>query len=216
MFIGGITEWNILAAAKADVQLNKSKVTLIEGKTVTLKVKELKGAEVISVKWQSKNKKIAMVSNKGKVTAKKEGMVNIKCTIAYKTGKISGTLEKIIACKVKVVSKNKKTNLLGGLSPEEALEYMKTTENLIIVEVNTAQWKKTTPFTGALWIPHDEMAERYDEIPEGCPVILHCGAGVVSVQAYETLIEKRSDIPELSYIDGVPPIKEYNEWLENH
>lgn len=60
-----------------------------------------------------------------------------------------------------------------------------------------------------------EMAERYDEIPEGCPVILHCGAGVVSVPAYETLIEKRPDIPELSYIDGAPPIKEYNEWLES-
>lgn len=107
------------------------------------------------------------------------------------------------------------TNLLGGLSPEDALEYMKTTENLVIVEVNTAQWKKETPFTGAMWIPHDEMAERYDEIPEGCPVILHCGAGVVSVPAYETLIEKRPDIPELSYIDGAPPIEEYNEWLES-
>lgn len=106
------------------------------------------------------------------------------------------------------------TNLLGGLSPEEALEYMKNTENLVIVEVNTAQWKKETPFTGAMWIPHDEMAERYDEIPEGCPVMLHCGAGVVSVPAYETLIEKRPDIPELSYIDGAPPIQEYNEWLE--
>lgn len=107
-----------------------------------------------------------------------------------------------------------RTNLLGGLSPEEALEYMKNTENLVIVEVNTAQWKKETPFTGAMWIPHDEMAERYDEIPEGLPVILHCGAGVVSVPAYETLIEKRPDIPELSYIDGAPPIQEYNEWLE--
>lgn len=42
------------------------------------------------------------------------------------------------------------TNLLGRLSPEEALEYMKNTENLVIVEVNTAQWKKETPFTGAI------------------------------------------------------------------
>lgn len=106
------------------------------------------------------------------------------------------------------------TNLLGGLSPEEALEYMKNTENLVIVEVNTTQWKKETPFIGATWIPHDEMAERYDEIPEGRPVMLHCGAGVVSVPAYETLIEKRPGIPELSYIDGAPPIREYNAWLE--
>lgn len=67
---------------------------------------------------------------------------------------------------------------------------------------------------GALWIPHDEMAERYGEIPEGCPVILHCDADVVSDPAYETLTEKRPDIPEISYIDGAPPIKECNEWLE--
>lgn len=32
--------------------------------------------------------------------------------------------------------------------------------------------------------------------------------------AYETLIEKRPDIPELGYIDGSPHsiIKKYNEW----
>lgn len=115
-----------------------------------------------------------------------------------------------------VTSNENKTNLLGGLSPEKALECMKNTENLVIVEVNTEQWKKPMPFTGAMWIPHDEMAERYNEIPEGCPVILHCGAGIVSVPAYETLIEKRPDIPELSYIDGAPPIAEYNEWYENN
>lgn len=106
---------------------------------------------------------------------------------------------------------------MGGISPEEALEYMKNTENLVIVEVNTEVWKKETPFMNALWIPHDEMAERYDEIPKECPVILHCGAGVVSVPAYETLVEKRPDIPELSYIDGAPPIAEYNAWYhETH
>lgn len=115
---------------------------------------------------------------------------------------------------IAAVESNEETNLLGGLSPEDALEYMKNTEGLVIVEVNTAQWKKETPFTGAMWIPHDEMAERYDEIPEGRPVILHCGQGVVSVPAYETLIEKRPDIPELSYIDGAPLIQEYNEWME--
>lgn len=115
-----------------------------------------------------------------------------------------------------VKSDESQTNLLGGLSPEEALEYMKKTENLVIVEVNTAQWKKSTPFVNALWIPHDEMTERCGEIPEGRPVLLHCGAGVVSVPAYETLIEKRPDIPELSYIDGAPPIEEYNEWYENN
>lgn len=106
------------------------------------------------------------------------------------------------------------THLLGGLSPEVALDYMKKTKDLVIIEVNTARWKKPTPFTGALWIPHDEMEKRCKEIPSGRPVILHCGLGVVSVPAYKTLIKMRPDIPELSYIDGTPMIEEYNKWVK--
>lgn len=108
------------------------------------------------------------------------------------------------------------SNWLGGLEPEEALKYMEEhyDEGLVIVEVNTDYWKHEKGFTGAMHIPHDQMAERYNEIPSGVPVILHCGAGVVSVPAYETLMEKRKDIPQLSYIAGHPPVDEFNKWLE--
>ena len=115
----------------------------------------------------------------------------------------------------KMETSQSRTNELGGLSPSDALEYMKRTPNLVIIEVNAPEWKKKVGFTGAMWIPHTEMAERYNEIPKGVPVILHCGAGVVSVPAYKTLLEKRPDIPEQSYIDGAPPIDEYNKWLSN-
>lgn len=108
-----------------------------------------------------------------------------------------------------------KEQFLGGLSPEKALEYMKQNydKGLVIVEVNTNYWKIKQGFKNALHIPHDEMEKRYAEIPSGVPVILHCGAGVVSVPAYETLKAKRTDIPQLSYIAGKPPISEFNEWL---
>ena len=112
-------------------------------------------------------------------------------------------------------SETEKANVLGGLTPTDAFEYMKATPNLVIVEVNAPEWKLSTGFTGAMWIPHTEMAERYDEIPTGIPVMLHCGGGIVSVPAYETLLEKWPDIPELSYIAGRPLVSEYNEWLEN-
>ena len=110
------------------------------------------------------------------------------------------------------MNKAGKTKLLGGISPEAALEYMKKTPNLVIVEVNTAEWKLSTGFTGALWIPHTEMAERYGEIPKGRPVLLHCGGGIVSKDAYKILQEKRPDIPELGYIAGAPLVSQYNEW----
>ena len=109
-----------------------------------------------------------------------------------------------------------KTKALGGITPEHALEYMKTTENLIVIEVNTAYWKKKVGFVNAMWIPHDEMEKRFSEIPKGFPVLLHCGLGVVSVPAYKILLEKRPDIPELSYIDGAPLIEEYNEWYKKN
>lgn len=109
-------------------------------------------------------------------------------------------------------------NWLGGLSPENALKYMEANydKGLVIVEVNTDYWKLKTGFKGALHIPHDQMANRYAEIPSGVPVILHCGAGVVSVPAYETLKEKRPDIPQLAYIAGRPPVSEFNAWVSAH
>lgn len=104
------------------------------------------------------------------------------------------------------------THLLGGLDPKDALEYMKATKDLVIIEVNTATYKKQVGFDGAMWIPHDQIEKRCNEIPKGRPVILHCGLGVVSVPAYETLVKVRPDIPELSYIAGAPLIQEYNQW----
>ena len=117
-----------------------------------------------------------------------------------------------------MTQENNTAKWLGGLDPQEALVYMENhyDEGLVIVEVNTDYWKLETGFTGAMHIPHDQMAERYQEIPSGVPVILHCGAGVVSVPAYETLMEKRPDIPQLSYIAGRPPVQEFNSWLEQH
>jgi len=100
----------------------------------------------------------------------------------------------------------------GAISPEDALEYIKNTPNLVIVEVNTDYWKLKNGFPGALHIPHDEMQNRYDEIPRDVPVLLHCGAGVVSVPAYETLRAKRPDIKTLGYIAGKPPVSEFLEW----
>ena len=107
----------------------------------------------------------------------------------------------------------KAQSLLGGISPNDALEYMKTTPGLIVVEVNAPEWKLSTGFMGAMYIPYTEMWERCDEIPENHPVMLHCGGGIVSVEAYEILKETRSDIPQLSYIAGAPPVRAYNEWV---
>lgn len=68
------------AKAAGKVKLNKTKVSIAAGKTVQLKLKNAKK----KVKWSSANKKIAIVSKKGKVTGKKAGKVKITARSAGK------------------------------------------------------------------------------------------------------------------------------------
>lgn len=110
-------------------------------------------------------------------------------------------------------------NDLGAMSPKEALEYMKKTENLIIVDVATRSWYAKEHFEGAINIPienisQDEAKKLYLDIPTERPVILHCRLGMVVPGAYRTLKKLRPDIPEISYIDGTPLFNEYNTWKE--
>ncbi len=65
-------------AQAATIRLNKKTVTLQVGKSVTLKIKGTSK----KVTWSSTNKKVATVTKKGKVTAKKAG----KATIVAKVG----------------------------------------------------------------------------------------------------------------------------------
>lgn len=76
----------------AMIKLNKKKATLYEGKTLQLKVSGTKK----KVYWKSSNKKIATVSTKGKVIAKKKGT----STITAKIGK------KKLTCKITVKKKD--------------------------------------------------------------------------------------------------------------
>lgn len=76
----------------ASIKLNKTNITLTEGKSTTLKVTGTKQ----KVYWNSRNKSVAIVTSKGKVTAKKTGT-----TIVY--AKVNN---KIYKCKVIVKSKS--------------------------------------------------------------------------------------------------------------
>lgn len=73
----GSTQVNV--EAKSKIKINKKIVTIKMGKTTKLKLKNNKK----KIKWSSKNKKIATVSQKGIVKGKREG----KTTIIAKVGK---------------------------------------------------------------------------------------------------------------------------------
>ena len=114
-------------------------------------------------------------------------------------------------------AKETKQKALGGVTPEAALEYMKTTKNLVIVDVAPQKMYEKDHFIEAISIPienisKDEEDKRYKELPAGRPVLVHCRRAIFAPQAYKRLLELRPDIPEISYINGGPLIKPYNEW----
>ena len=85
MMLGCMTTGSKVEAAKK-VKLNKKNISLKVGETFKLKLKNSKG----TVKWSTNKKKVAIVTKKGKVTAKKKGTAIItaknknkkyKCTV---------------------------------------------------------------------------------------------------------------------------------------
>ena len=70
-----------ITAEAATIKLNKKNVTLSKGKNCTLKIIGTKKKAA----WKSSNKKVATVSSKGKITAKKEGSAKITAKIGKST-----------------------------------------------------------------------------------------------------------------------------------
>ncbi len=111
LLIGIIAETDAFAAA-AYVKLAQKSVTLNirEGETqtvyeaTTIKVKASQGANVKKVTYASQNKKIAVVSAKGKVKARGEGNTKIIVTVKYK--KYGKTQKKKLLFSVRVEEKD--------------------------------------------------------------------------------------------------------------
>ncbi len=87
------------AEAAKKVKISKTKLMLKVGQSKTLSVKNLSKKKKKKLKWTSNNKKVATVSKKGKVKAKKAG----KAKITAKVGK------KKYTCKVTVKKKTPTT-----------------------------------------------------------------------------------------------------------
>ena len=96
-----------ITADAASPKLGKTRLTLDVGKKQTLKVKNASG----KVKWSSINKKVASVSKKGTVTAKKAGNAKITAKIGKKK----------LVCKVTVKSKAGLNYKSAGLEVKETL-----------------------------------------------------------------------------------------------
>lgn len=95
------------ADAASTPRLKNKKITIVKGKTKTIKVK---GKRIKSKKFKTTKKKIATVTKKGKVKGKKVGSCKIKVTVKYRKTKRAKKLStKKLICKVKVIKKAKVT-----------------------------------------------------------------------------------------------------------
>lgn len=81
MIIALLVATSVPIQAEAAVKISATKKALYVGQSTTLKVTGTKK----KVKWSSTNKKVATVTQKGKVKAKKIGVATIKAKILGKT-----------------------------------------------------------------------------------------------------------------------------------
>lgn len=125
------------------ITLNKTKVTLTPGKSVTLKSTVTPSYFNTEIKWSSSDKKVATVDKKGKIKAKTAGTA----TITVKNGKVTAkcivtvkdiTANKIKLNKTKVTLENGKTyKLKPTISPENVTATTKwSSSNSKIVSVD--------------------------------------------------------------------------------
>ena len=102
-------------------KINKGNKTMVKGSTYTLKITGTSS----KVTWSSKNKSIAKVSSKGKVTAVKEGTAVIKA-------KVNG---KKLYCTIKVVNK--------GLNKSSIAVFIGRTYNLKTYGLTDVKWNSS-------------------------------------------------------------------------
>lgn len=112
LFLSGIDGMAVrteAAGKKVTIKLNKTQVSVEKGKKVTLKIVKKNVKKIVSAKWSSKNKKIAVVSSnaatssKGKVTGRKAGKsTQITCKVKYTIKGSEKVRSKKLVCNVKV------------------------------------------------------------------------------------------------------------------
>lgn len=133
--------------AKGKVKLNKKKITLTIGSKYKLKLKNYKK----KVRWKSSNKKVASVSKKGKVTAKKKGTAKITA--------IAG--KKKYVCKVIVKKSKRSSNNPSTVVPSTAPA---------VTSATPATTPGSTPLTTPTTTPDSTPLATPTAVPSSTPV----------------------------------------------
>ncbi len=90
----------------------------------------------------------------------------------------------------------------AGLEVGQARKYIALRKDLYIVDVRTRMEFAGEHLQDAVNIPLRTLKQRAGEFPSGRPVLLYCGFGGRSFQAYKILRGLRPDIKEISFVRG--------------
>lgn len=100
--------------AATKIKMNKTKLNVNVGKTATLKMVGIKKSD--KVKWKTSNKKIATVSQKGKVKGIKKGKATITATVNKKKYKCVVTVKKVKKEVIKITPKDNLNKLINHIN----------------------------------------------------------------------------------------------------
>ncbi len=95
------TGFSINTEAATQPKLNKTKITLTEGKSYSLKVRGI--SSKVKVTWKSSKKSVASVTSKGRIIARKGGVSVVSARFSYK--KSGKKVTKTLKCRVTVKAK---------------------------------------------------------------------------------------------------------------
>ncbi len=119
-------------AASKKVSLSKASLKMYVGKTKILKVNNTKK----TVRWSSSNKKVATVSNKGKITAKKKGTATITARVGKKKYKCKVVVQNPKLNKATITLTVNEAYRLSALGTSEELTW--TAKNPAVIRVSKA------------------------------------------------------------------------------
>lgn len=182
----------------ASCKINRKKITLSKGKCYKLKVKGVSG----TVTWKTSDKKIATVSKKGKVTAKRTGTAKITAKVKSKK----------LTCKV-TVKKRINGNGTTVQKPASASPTVTTQAPVTTQKPGTSQKPAGTQKPGSIQKPASAQKPSISLTPTGTqkPVTTQkpsssqttVPSGTVTEEsAYATLNSLRGTYPEKMPLDN--------------
>lgn len=94
------------------------------------------------------------------------------------------------------------SNKIILLSPAQAQEYIRKTENLFLLDVRTQAEHRENNITGSVLIPLHELPSRLNDIPKDKEILIYCRSGSRAQQAAQIIAPILPDTAKVHVLDG--------------